>query len=39
MWQNHTHHDRFGDENVMFNESGIINNETEIKQHTHNPCN
>ena len=30
MWQNHTYHDRFGDENVMFNELGIMNNETEI---------
>ena len=30
IWQNHTYHDRFGDENVMFNELGIMNNETEI---------
>ena len=25
-----TYHDRFADENVMFNELGIMNNETKI---------
>ena len=30
IWQNHKYHDRFGDDNVTFNELGIMNNETEI---------
>ena len=30
IWQNHKYHDRFGNDNVLFNELGIMNNETEI---------